>query len=442
MATPVILPRQGQSVESCIFSEWYVETGSKVNKGDLLFSYETDKAAFEGEAPVDGILLATFAEPGEEVPVLQNIAVIGEKGENIEEFKPGKPAENQLHDKGEGSEKTILKREIKGTIDQDKESGNDVLRISPRAKKASIKHRIGYQGILGSGPRGRIIERDILEKYKKEPKATPLARAISYKDQMDLPAQGTGPLGKIMVADVRDKGGVIVSNDFEEKRISNIRKIIAENMHASLQNTAQLTLHTSADARNIKAARSRIKDNMEKNGGPNITLNDIVSYASVQAILNHPNINAHFLGDTIRIFQNVHLGFAVDTQRGLMVPTIKNANHLTLEGLSSRMKELAVQSQEGSIDPELLKGATFTVTNLGAFDIEMFTPVLNPPQVGILGINTISLQPALLEEGGFGLIPKIGLSLTFDHRAIDGAPAAAFLKEVKNQIEKFKLVIK
>jgi pyruvate dehydrogenase E2 component (dihydrolipoamide acetyltransferase) len=211
-------------------------------------------------------------------------------------------------------------------------------------------------------------------------------------------------------------------------------------MHASLRNTAQLTLHTSADARNIKRARTRFKNNMENSGGPNITLNDIVSYATVQAILQHPGMNAHFLNNTIRVFRNVHMGFAVDTPRGLMVPTVKNANHLKLEGLSSQMKELAFRAQEGSIDPELLQGATFTVTNLGSFDIEMFTPVLNPPQVGILGINTITLQPGLLEEGSFGMIPKIGLSLTFDHRAIDGAPAAAFLKEVKNQIENFEAV--
>jgi pyruvate dehydrogenase E2 component (dihydrolipoamide acetyltransferase) len=211
-------------------------------------------------------------------------------------------------------------------------------------------------------------------------------------------------------------------------------------MHASLQNTAQLTLHTSADARKIKSLRRQIKEKLEKNDGPNITLNDIVSFSVIQALLLHPDMNAHFMGDSIRNYKNVHLGFAVDTKRGLMVPTIFNANLLTLEGLSLQMKELATRVKDGNIDPELLKGATFTVTNLGSFDIEIFTPVLNPPQVGILGINTITLQPAQLDEESFGFIPKIGLSLTFDHRAIDGAPAAAFLKEVKNQIEIFESV--
>jgi len=439
MATPVIMPRQGQSVESCIFTEWHINIGEKVNKGDLLFSYETDKAAFEGEATEDGILLAIFAEPGDEIPVLQNIAVIGGEGENIEQFRPG-----EIEKKFEAEEKKDIiiadkDVEIKQHLETNQKTELGIVRISPRAKKAASKHQMSYQGIRGSGPYGRIIEKDIFKKLKKAPKATPLARSISYQDHLDMPSSGSGPGGKITAADLRKMSGIFFTDDYEEIKVSNIRKIIAENMHASLQNTAQLTLHTSSDARQIKLARNKIKDMMEKNKGPNITLNDIVSYATVQSLLNHTNINAHFLGDHIRYYKNVHLGFAVDTARGLMVPTVKNANHLKLEGLSKQMKELTVKAQEGNIDPELLKGATFTVTNLGAFDIEMFTPVLNPPQIGILGINTITLQPSELEAGSFGLIPKIGLSLTFDHRAIDGAPAAAFLKEVKKQIEQFEL---
>jgi pyruvate dehydrogenase E2 component (dihydrolipoamide acetyltransferase) len=145
------------------------------------------------------------------------------------------------------------------------------------------------------------------------------------------------------------------------------------------------------------------------------------------------------MGDSIRHFSNVHLGFAVDTPRGLMVPTILNANHLTIEGLSAQMKKLAADCQKGSIDPQLFQGASFTVTNLGAYGIEMFTPVLNPPQVAILGINTIIQRPADLGNGVFGFVPRIGLSLTFDHRAIDGAPAAAFLQDVGREIENIEI---
>jgi pyruvate dehydrogenase E2 component (dihydrolipoamide acetyltransferase) len=175
----------------------------------------------------------------------------------------------------------------------------------------------------------------------------------------------------------------------------------------------------------------------EEGNGPNITINDLVCYAAVKALIKHPGMNVHFLGDTMRYHRDVHLGFAVDTERGLMVPTLRNANHLKLDRFTIQLKELAVQAQSGKIDPELLTGATFTITNLGAFGIEMFTPVLNPPQIGILGVNNITLQPSQMEDGSFGFIPKIGLSLTFDHRAIDGAPAAAFLRDVALEIEKF-----
>jgi pyruvate dehydrogenase E2 component (dihydrolipoamide acetyltransferase) len=206
-------------------------------------------------------------------------------------------------------------------------------------------------------------------------------------------------------------------------------------MYESLANTAQLTLHTSADARRMMATRKIVKAKMDEGYPYNITINDMVSYATIRALIKNPEINIHFMGDSIRSFSNVHLGFAVDTARGLMVPTVQSANHLTIEGLSTRIKELASACQNGNIDPELFKGATFTMTNLGGFGIEMFTPVLNPPQVGILGINTITQQPAQLEGGAFGFIPKIGLSLTFDHRALDGAPAARFLQDVVSEIE-------
>ena len=457
MATPVIMPRQGQSVESCIFSEWFKSIGEEVKKGDLLFAYETDKAAFEAEAPEDGILLALFAEPGDAIPVLQNIAVIGNPGEDVEPFKPGnikgsayKQAEAEFVDQpgvaindqpGPRSTGESKQQQAQAEIFEISRSGPDAIRISPRAKKAAGMYHINVSNLQGSGPEGRIIERDIIEKTKASPRATPLARSISYEDRVDLPVSGTGPQGKILAGDVKkvkspegrmDDTGTM---DFKDKKITNIRRIIAENMLGSLQNTAQLTLHASADARKIKSLRKVYKMEAEKNGKPDITINDLVCYAAIQALAMHSDMNVHFLGDTLRYFNNIHLGFAVDTERGLMVPTLKDANQLTLESLSLQLKELARQAQSGKISPELLTGATFTITNLGAYGIEMFTPVLNPPQIGILGVNTITMHPEQLEDGSFGFIPKIGLSLTFDHRAIDGAPAAAFLRDVILEIE-------
>jgi len=444
MAEAVIMPRQGQSVESCLFTEWYKKKGDQVTKGDLLFAYETDKAAFEQEALVDGILLEVFVSEGDEVPVLQNIGVIGSEGESVEAYRPegltggdqresGKKEDVQTQKVTETNSSHVEEHQI------DFDSGK--LKVSPRARKRADKEGVKLEQLQGTGPQGRIIERDVIQGKVGQSRATPLARAIAQQDQVELPAKGTGIGGKIVAADVKQMPSIALTDAFEDKKISNIRKIIAQNMYESLANTAQLTLHSSADARKLQTYRKQLTARREEGYAYNITINDLVSYALVKTLLQHTGINAHFLGDSIRHFENVHLGFAVDTPRGLMVPTVKNADHLTLEGLSSKVKELAQGCQQGSIDPALLQGASFTMTNLGAYGIEMFTPVLNPPQVAILGVNTITLQPADLGHGGFGFIPRIGLSLTFDHRAIDGAPAAAFLRDVCQAIEELEINI-
>lgn len=435
MAEAVIMPRQGQSVESCIFSEWFVKKGEKVNKGDLLFAYETDKAAFEQEATADGVLLATMADEGDEIPVLDIVGVIGQEGESINEFLGGAKSSTETANTQTEEKTDITDSEMKPVMESANADSNSEVKISPRAKHLASKENVLFEKLPGTGPEGRIIERDIQESISIRPKATPLAKAIAAQDNIELPTKGSGIHGKVLAADVKQMPSVTLANDFTDKKISNMRKIIAQNMYESLANTAQLTLHTSADARKMMAVRKVLKEKMADGYAYNITINDMVSIATIKALIKNPEINIHFMGDSIRSFSNVHLGFAVDTPRGLMVPTIKNANHLTIEGLSAKMKDLAAACQKGNIDPTALQGATFTMTNLGGFGIEMFTPVLNPPQAGILGVNTITQQPAQLEDGIFGFIPKIGLSLTFDHRALDGAPAARFLQEVKKEVE-------
>jgi pyruvate dehydrogenase E2 component (dihydrolipoamide acetyltransferase) len=208
-------------------------------------------------------------------------------------------------------------------------------------------------------------------------------------------------------------------------------------MYRSLQNSAQLTHHLSANAAGMLQLRRQVKVRQEGGYPYNITLNDMVCYAVVQSLLLHPGANAHFLNENIRMFDQVNLGLAVDTDRGLMVPALLNADRYTLPELSVRLKEIADNSKKGSISPDLIipEAATFTVSNLGNYGVEMFTPVINLPQVGILGVNTIIQRPATLADGTFGFQPFMGLSLTYDHRAIDGGPATLFLAEIKKQIE-------
>jgi len=412
MAIPVIMPRQGQSVETCIMGHWYKKPGDKVVEGDILFSYETDKASFEEEAKVDGILLATFFNEGDEIPVLTNVAVIGKEGESFGEFRPGSEPgkeDESVKEKPVGSEKA----KEPGTV----VSKGERVRISPLARNMAVSLGFDPRYVKGSGPHGRIIARDI-EKA---------AKAETDKSVEESAAQSS----------VVDSG-----SDFEVRPIPNIRKLIAKAMHQSLQHSAQLTHHMSADARKLLALRKKFKADLEAGRtSQNITINDLVCYVVVKALREFPKANTHYLGDAIKWFNKVHLGVAVDTDRGLMVPTVRNADDLSLEGLSSQLAAVARAARSGNIDPDLLKpeAATFTVSNLGNYGVEMFTPIVNLPQTAILGVCNIVPRPNDLGDGVYGFVPMIGLSLSYDHQALDGGEATLFLAEIKKQIEELSV---
>ena len=439
MATTVILPKQGQSVETCIITEWYKKKGDKIEKGDLLFSYETDKASFEEEAQVDGTLLEIFYGAGVEVAVLSEVAVIGAPGEAVAAPAAAETAvakeETPALAAAEPAQKEIqLEMPVNGGGDRPSQVPGDAsypiaegkTRISPRARKLAAEKGIAIAGIAGSGPGGRIIVRDIEAISAYAPAATPAATPAAAPAAAPAPPPVDTPVPAS-------------SGETEDKPLSNIRKLIGKAMHASLQNSAQLTHHLSADVRSILSLRSKVKKLQAEGYAYNITLNDMVCYSVIRALKKHTGANVHFLGESIRYFKKVHLGVAVDTDRGLMVPVIRNADDLSLAGLSEQIKSVADACRAGKIDPDLLQpdAATFTVSNLGNYGVEMFTPVINLPQAGILGVNTIIQRPAQLEGGAFGFVPYMGLSLTYDHRALDGGPATLFLAEIKKEIESF-----
>ncbi len=414
MATPVIMPRQGQSVETCIITQWTKKKGEAVRTGDILFSYETDKASFDVEAQEDGILLDIFYNDGDEVPVLTTVAVIGKTGEDTGSFRVGSSSSSSSSSSQQpkGSTHTAAAASSTAAAAATAASSNR-FRISPRAKCMAVKLGVNPENISGSGPNGRIIVRDIETATAAAGLATTAAATAA---------------------------AFISGLDYEDKKLSNVRKIIARTMHESISTSAQLTHHMSGDVRKLLVLRNQVKAEMEK-GGPNITLNDMICFAVIRALEKSPEINSHFLGESIRTFKKIHLGLAVDTPRGLMVPAVQNVGELSLKGLSDRLREAAEQCRKGNINPELLAStaATFTVSNLGNYGVEMFTPIINLPQVAILGVNTIIHRPADLGNGVFGFIPVIGLSLTYDHRAVDGGPATLFLKEIKEQIENFEM---
>jgi len=424
MAVPVIMPRQGQSVESCILGQWYKEVGEEVSEGDILFSYETDKASFEEEAQESGILLATFFEEGDEIPVLENVAVIGKEGESVDGFKPGAETaeETPVVEAVEEAPKVI-------EFEVEESASDKRIRISPLAKKMAQALGLDINTLKGSGPHGRIIARDIEEAEKTVETPAPAVAASAPK---------AAPVAKAAPAPVVLEEG----DDYEIKAIPNIRKLIATAMHQSLQNSAQLTHHMSADARKMMQLRKKFKKQLADGDiKQNVTINDLVCFAVIRALEKFPQVNTQYFGDKMKWFDKVHLGLAVDTERGLMVPALKNADDLSITGLSGQLKQLSTAARNGNVNPDLLNpaAATFTVSNLGNYGVEMFTPVINLPQTAILGVCTIVPRPKEIEDGVYGFVPMMGLSLTYDHQALDGGEATLFLAEIKNQIENLSL---
>lgn len=436
MATVVIMPRQGQSVESCVITAFNKKVGDTVEKGEVLFSYETDKSAFDEAAPVSGKVLAIFREEGDDVPCLENVLVIGEEGEDVSSFAP--KAEEEAQAQVEVKEE--VKEEVKVETAVSVEATSGVGSISPRARLLADKTNADLLKAVPTGPNGRIIERDVQRLVDLG-----LTVSSAAKQNYTESVEGSGINGKVVLSDLNKPVSAEVANvataaEFEDVKLPNIRKVIAKSMHASLSTMAQLTLNASFDATKLMAMRASLKAGAEAMGLNNITLNDMVLFAVSRVLKNHKDLNAHYLDDKMRYFNAVNLGVAVDTERGLLVPTVFNADKLSLNDLSKVTKTVIKDAQSGKINPELLKGASFTVTNLGSLGVESFTPVINPPQTGILGVCTI-VRRIKQVNGQDVSYPAMGLSLTFDHRALDGAPAAKFLKDVCNALENFDLLL-
>ena len=450
MATVVIMPKQGQSVESCILTEIKKKKGDSVAIGDILFSYETDKASFEEEAQTAGTVLDIFFSDGDEIPVLTNVMVIGNPGESTDQFRPGGESESSVSQKEseQSPPRQVLAQQpstsailsattaTAAIVSTNHAVSGKTSPVSPRAKALADKNAIKAETLEGTGPHGRVIERDVQAAIDSAPKTTPLAKAIIKETAAHLPETGSGLAGKATGSDITSHSPVYAS-DSEIKPLTNMRKLIAKAMHASLQNSAQLTHHLGADARNIMSLRNKVKKAMQEGYPTDITLNDLVCFAVIKALKKFPQVNSHFLGDSIRLFSKIHLGLAVDTERGLMVPAVRNADDLSIQGLSNRLKEVANACKKGGIEPDLLspEAASFTVSNLGNYGVEIFTPVINLPQVAILGVNTIVPRPKDLGGGVYGFVPYMGLSLTYDHRALDGGEATRFVKQIAIEIE-------
>lgn len=447
MATVVTMPRLGNTVESSIIVRWIKQKGETVAEGEALCEVETDKATLEVPSPVSGTLLEMFFAEGDDVPVMTTIAAIGAPGENVESLRPGgavsavpaaAPAEPPAgrQPAAEQSSAPAAGAEV------------PVVGVSPRARSLAKQKGFDPVGLAGSGPGGRVIERDVLAALAARPRMTPLAQAMVSKGEFVAPPKGSGAGGRITSKDLSPAAAPLpaampqpgAEDEVEVVPVRGVRKVIAERMLASMQTTAQLTLNTSADARALLAYRKRLKNSPEALGLQKVTINDLVHFAVSRTLPLFRDLNALFEGDQISLYRAVNLGFAVDTPRGLIVPVIRRADRLSLRQLAAEASRLAAACQDGKASPDDLSGGTFTVTNLGSLGIESFTPVLNPPQVAILGVSSINLKPVEV-DGQVEFVPHLGLSLTINHQVVDGAPAARFLQALGQNLAQLDVLL-
>ena len=417
MANAVIMPKAGITVESCIIGTWEKKVGDEIKVGDILFTYETDKASFECESTAEGTLLEIFYNEGDEVPCLVNVCAIGNAGDDCSALRPNSDGA-AAPAAAEAAPATEVQENVAAPAAATTAPAGEKSAISPRAKKLAERAGVDASLATPTGPNGRIIERDVRTLMENPP-----APAVKEEAVAAAPVQSAAP-----------------EAEYTDVKFSGIRRAISKSMHTSLSTMAQLTHTTSFDATTILEYRKMLKAAEGEYAG--ITLGDIILYAVSRTLLNHPDLNAHMLDDNnIRLFKHVNLGVAVDTPRGLMVPTIHHADQMSLLEISKAVKELAAQCREGNISPDKLTGGSFTVSNLGNMGVESFTPVINPPQTGILGVCCTTERVRRAKDGSIEVYSAMGLSLTYDHRAVDGSPAARFQKELAHNLENFTALL-
>ena len=444
MATIVVMPQLGNSVESCIIVEWMIAEGDTVSVDQTLASIETDKSTMEVPSTAEGTVLKLLWEEGDEVPVKDPLIIVGEPGEDISGLVPGGDAAPAEADAP--AEQAAAPEAAAPAFATERATGA----VSPRARALAASNGVDASAIAeGSGPHGRVIERDVAAAIAAGPVLTSAARAAGVSA-----AEGTGIGGRVSVADAGRTAEAApaaavaapaAAADFPGASTSaplkGVRKVVAKRMMESLTSTAQLTLNTTANAAGILAMRKKVKNADESLGLNKITLNDLVCFAVSRTLLKYPVFNAHLEDGVLTEFEQVHLGFACDTPRGLLVPVIRSAQALGLKAFSDEAKRLAGGAIDGSLSPDFLSGGTFTVSNIGSFGIETFPPVINLPQTAILGVGAITPRPTVAADGSIGVEQRLNLSLTIDHQVIDGADGARFLRDLVAAIENIDVTV-
>ena len=448
MAVELRMLQMDQTMTKGKIGKWLVKEGDTVTEGQPLLEIETDKVVHEQESPTEGVIAQLLAEEGANVPVNALLAIIGAPGEEVARVEVDTAAEQQTPSTPESPPD---KEDLGGSFSK---STTDI-KASPAARQLAEKLAIDLTEVKASGPGGRILESDV-QRYidLREPvpaptettrlKASPLARRLAKEHGVNLRAiAGSGPDGRIVRDDVLQASTTAVETPVVETPalqqatevipMDGIREIIAERMSLSVQTNASVTLHTEVDATAFVELRGMLNDKLQARE-VNLTYTDLLVKVVANALGEHPRLNATLTDEGIHLLQEVNIGVAVALEDGLVVPVVRNADKERLSEISAQVRGFAERARGNQLTPGELQGGTFTITNLGNFGIDAFTPIINPPESAILGVGRILKKP-VVHEDEIVVRSMLTLSLTFDHRVIDGAPAAQFLQTVSGYIQ-------
>lgn len=459
MAKKVTLPLLGQTMEEGTIIKWLKQEGDKITEGEPILEVMTDKANMEVEAPHTGTLLKIVAKEDETIPVKGLIAIVGEPGESFDDLLEGAASAEAAPEAESGNGKAPAAEEKKPAPAAAASTGGRVT-ASPRARKLAEENGVDIESIgEGSGPGGRIIEKDIQKAIANRgtapaaaaaPAATPLAKKVAGEAGVDLAGvSGSGPGGKIQKADVE---GAAARPELPAPTLApkvslgkvipftGLRKAVADNLEKSARTVIPVTLTVAVDMTEASKLREQIKPVYEQRYGVKLSFTDIIVKAAAKAIEDYPIINSSLTGSEIKVHDSVNMNVAVAVPDGLLAPVVKDANLKPMWAISAEIRDFAEKGRAGKLGGDDLQGGTFTLTNLGAFGIEHFNAIINPPQCAILAVCAIKQQPVAV-NGEVSVRPMMNLCLTFDHRITDGAPAAQYVARVKELLEQPYLML-
>ncbi|MBG9813668.1 branched-chain alpha-keto acid dehydrogenase subunit E2 [Bacillus endophyticus] len=448
MAKEIFMPKLSSTMETGTLLEWFKEEGDRVEIGEPLFEILTDKINIEVEAYDEGVLLKKYFDTDDQVPVNHVIGYIGQADEQVPAESPGESGESNESSEQPVQEETETVKDEKRLVATSVISGTKP-RATPAAKRIAKTKQVDLTNVAGSGPNGRVHVKDVnqyVEEGQVHSKITPLANKIAQQENIDVTTiSGSGLNGKIVKQDIstaiQEKNIKEPASSKKRRKIGGMRKIISDRMSQSAFTAPHVTLTSEVDMTKVKELRTQLLPIIEKQTSLRLSYTEVIIKAVGLVLSRFPAVNASFIDDEIIYNDTVHIGLAVAVPDGLMVPVLKDVNQKGLADLTTEAKDIGKRAREQKLLPDQLKGSTFTISNLGMYAIDVFTPIINQPETAILGVGRMIEKPVVVNDN-IKIRPMMTLSMSFDHRVIDGAPAAEFLTELKRVLENpFELLV-